>query len=124
MAIHRHAGAQDCPADLVAHLNSTLAMHGIAGNRLFASTIGNIPNPWRIIVNQQNVSAFFRLVASDPHLAERVQDIPDVPDAPSRLIALAASVGLPFTLKDLHAARELVDAELHHLAGGAIRKWL
>ncbi len=70
------------------------------------------------------MTAFFRLLASDPHLAERVREIPDVPDAPSRLIELAASVGLPFTLKDLQAARALIDAQASHLAGGTIRKWL
>ena len=75
-------------------------------------------------MNQQNVSAFFRLVASDPRLAERVQEIPDVPDAASRLIELAASVGLPFTLKDLQAERASTDALANHPAGSKIRKWL
>lgn len=75
-------------------------------------------------MNPQNVSAFFRLVASDPRLAERVQEIPDVPDAASRLIELAASVGLPFTLKDLQAAGQSTDAQASHLAGGKMRKWL
>lgn len=75
-------------------------------------------------MSQQNVSAFFSLVARDRHLAERVREIPDVADAPSRLIELAASVGLPFTLKDLQAARALIDAQANHLAGGTVRKWL
>ena len=55
---------------------------------------------------QQHVVAFFRLLHDDPHLAERVHDIPDAPDAPNRLLEIAASVGLPFTLRELYAERD------------------
>jgi hypothetical protein len=55
---------------------------------------------------QQHVMAFFRLLHDDPHLAERVHDIPDAADAPNRLLEMAASVGLPFTLRELYAERD------------------
>lgn len=64
------------------------------------------------------------MVAGDPHLAERVRDIPDVADAPLRLIELAASLGLPFSAKDLRVSHALIDAEFHRLPGGHVRKWL
>lgn len=76
------------------------------------------------MVGQQNVVAFFRLVSRDPHLADKVRQIPDASDAPGRLIELAASLGLPFSVKDLHGSRVLTDAEFHHSAGDHIRKWL
>ncbi|GGX00126.1 hypothetical protein GCM10007242_01120 [Pigmentiphaga litoralis] len=57
-------------------------------------------------MSQQHVLAFFRLLHDDPHLAERVHDIPDAADAPNRLLEIAASVGLPFTLRELYAERD------------------
>ncbi|WP_420225892.1 Nif11-like leader peptide family natural product precursor [Pigmentiphaga litoralis] len=57
-------------------------------------------------MSQQHVQDFFRLLHDDPHLAERVHDIPDAADAPGRLLEIAASVGLPFTLRELYAERD------------------
>ena len=57
-------------------------------------------------MSQQNVVAFFRLIHDDPHVAERVHDIPDAADAPNRLLEIAASVGLPFSLRELYAERD------------------
>lgn len=57
-------------------------------------------------MSQQNVGAFFRLIHDDPHVAERVHDIPDAADAPNRLLEIAASVGMPFSLRELYAERD------------------